>query len=277
MNLLKAAVSIAAALGGSGCLAISGADLNNYVERETKTFQVSTIPEVTVTTFDGAIEIRPWDRSDVQVVVEKRGRDERHVAAIEVSATQSGSRVEVTVRHPKVHGFHFQTPSANLIVSVPARADVSARSGDGSIDVERITGHIQLRSGDGSIRARSIGGDLDVHTGDGSVAVSGALTRVRAQSGDGSVKVHANAGSAPSSDWDIVTGDGSVTLEVADGFNAEVDARTGDGGIRMHDLTLSNVTGTIERRALKGRLGAGGPTVRVRTGDGSITLAKVMN
>ena len=81
-------------------------------------------------------------------------------------------------------------------------------------------------------------------------------------------------GSAPSSDWDIVTGDGSVTLEVPDGFGAELDAPTGDGGIHMRDVTLSNVTGKVGKSDLRGRLGNGGRALRVRTGDGSITLKR---
>ena len=83
-----------------------------------------------------------------------------------------------------------------------------------------------------------------------------------------------SAGSSPTADWDITTGDGSVTLVVPDGFGAELDAHTGDGGIHMQDVTLSNVTGTIGRNSLRGRLGAGGHNVRVRTGDGSITLKR---
>jgi hypothetical protein len=65
-----------------------------------------------------------------------------------------------------------------------------------------------------------------------------------------------------------------VTLEIPDGFAAELDAHTGDGGITMHDVTLSNVTGRIGRSSLRGRLGNGGHSVRVRTGDGSITLKR---
>jgi len=61
---------------------------------------------------------------------------------------------------------------------------------------------------------------------------------------------------------------------VPDGFGAELDAHTGDGGIRTHDVTLSNVTGTISKHTLRGRLGEGGHIVRLRTGDGSITIRK---
>lgn len=267
-------VVLSAALFCSGCIDIVGADLGRYVEREEKHFSVSGKPDLVLRTFDGSIEIRPWSRTDVQVVVEKRGRNHDDVSAIDVHTEQSGTHVEVTVTEPQLHGLRLHGRSAKLIVSVPAASDVSARSGDGSIDLEGVAGRLQLTSGDGSIRARGVEGDLDVHTGDGSVAVSGKLTTVRARSGDGSVTITAEPGSSPTADWDITTGDGSVTLVVPDGFGAELDAHTGDGSIHMRDIALSNVTGRIGRNSVKGRLGAGGRTVRVRTGDGSINLKR---
>jgi DUF4097 and DUF4098 domain-containing protein YvlB len=268
---------LAALLAAPGCVDIVGADLNKYVERDEKHFAVSGKPDVALATFDGSIEIRPWDKPDVQVVIEKRGRDKDDVAAIEVKAEQSGDRIEITVTEPKRdHGFnlHFNNRSAKLIVSVPASSDVAAKSGDGSIDIERVAGKVQLRSGDGSIRGRLLGGDVDANTGDGSVRLDGKLTGVRVRTGDGSVTIHAETGSSPAADWDILTGDGSVTLELPDGFDAEIDAHTGDGGIHMRDVTLSNVTGDIRKNTMRGRLGAGGRAVRVRTGDGSITLKR---
>jgi len=286
--------ALAVALAGPACVDMVGADLGKYVERDEKHFSVAGKPDVTLSTFDGSIEIRAWDKPDVQVVVEKRGRDKDDVAAIEVNATQTGNHVEVRVTEPKNRGgfgIHFNNfRSAKLIVSLPASSDVAARSGDGSIDIERVTGRMQLRSGAGSIQGRRLGGDvrahtgdgaikldgvngaLDVDTGDGSITVAGKLTSVRARSGDGSVTIRAEPGSAPSGDWDIVTGDGSVTLEVPDGFGAELDAHTGDGSIHMQDITVSNVSGTIGKHTVRGRLGSGGPALRVRTGDGSITL-----
>jgi DUF4097 and DUF4098 domain-containing protein YvlB len=269
---------LAALVVAPGCVDIIGADLNKYVERDEKHFAVSGKPDVALTTFDGSIEIRPWDKADVQVVIEKRGRDHDDVAAIEVKAEQHGDRIEVSVTEPKRdHGgfnIHFNNRSAKLIVSVPASSDVTAKSGDGSIDIERVAGHVQLRSGDGSIRGRMLGGDVEANTGDGSIRLDGKLTSVRVHTGDGSVTIHADPGSSPGADWDIVTGDGSVTLEVPEGFDAEIDAHTGDGGIHMRDLTLSNVTGNIGKNSLRGRLGDGGKAVRVRTGDGSITLRR---
>jgi len=272
---LALAAVLATLVAGPGCVVI-GADLNRYVERDEKRFTMSGKPDVVLATFDGSIEIRPWDRPDVQVVIEKRGRDHDDVANIEVKVEQQGNHLEVSAIEPKRHhgGFHFNARSARLIVSVPAASDVSAKSGDGSIDVERVNGHMQLRSGDGSIRGRMLGGDVDANTGDGSIKLDGKLSGVRVHTGDGSVIVRVEAGSTSTADWDIVTGDGSVTLEIPEGFGAEVDAHTGDGRIHMRDMTLSNVTGTIGKNSLRGRLGDGGRALRVRTGDGSITLKR---
>ena len=80
---------LVALLAVPGCVDIIGSDLNKYVERDEKHFAVSGKPDVTLTTFDGSIEIRPWDKADVQVVIEKRGRDKDDVAAIEVKTSLS--------------------------------------------------------------------------------------------------------------------------------------------------------------------------------------------
>ena len=290
-----AVATLAALLAGPGCIEIVGADLGKYVEREQKQFSTTGKPEVLLSTFDGSIEVRPWDKDEVQVIIEKRAINKESAATIEVHADQTGNRITVDVRTEKVKGFHISfnnSKSAKLIVSLPASSELVAKTGDGSIDVERVTGHVEMRTGDGSIRARQLGGDVSAHsgdgsikidgvngalnvdTGDGSIAVTGKLTSVHARSGDGSVTIHAEAGSAPSSDWDITTGDGSVTLELPADFGAELDARAGDGSIRLQDVTLSNVTGPTGKNSVRGRLGQGGRAVRVRTGDGSITLRR---
>src|SRR5580704_16240617 len=99
---------LAAVVGAPGCVDIIGADMNRYVERDEKHFAVSGKPDVALATFDGSIEVRPWDKADVQVVIEKRGRDRDAVAAIEVKAEQHGDRIEITVSEPKRdHGFLF--------------------------------------------------------------------------------------------------------------------------------------------------------------------------
>ena len=59
---------------------------------------------------------------------------------------------------------------------------------------------------------------------------------------------------------------------VVDAEDAELDASTGDGTISAGDFGLQ--TDGERKHELRGRIGTGGPTLKVRTGDGGITIAK---
>jgi hypothetical protein len=274
-----------------GCVGIQGDSSRWPTVRDEKRFSVDGKPEVELSTLDGAIEIRSWDRPDVLVVIEKRAVSEQAAAALEVDSRQDGNHVTVHVKHKPMAWSLFGIGSARLVVSVPEKADIRASSGDGAIRLERVSGTIALHSGDGRIEAMNSGGTLSASTGDGAIAlehvqgavealtgdghvkVGGRLTRVRARSGDGSVEIDAEPESSPDADWDITSGDGSITLRLPDGFNADLDARTGDGRIRLDGV---NVNGSVvsQRHQISGRLGTGGHALRIRTGDGGITLGR---
>lgn len=279
------------ALLAAGCTVT--VDSQGQIVREEKRFKVAGIPSVNATTFDGSIQVQSWDNPDVLVEIEKRAPTRASIAQIEVHTSQDGNTVNVEALRPRhlnfrIVGFNL-SPSARLIVWVPKRSDVRARSGDGSIAIDRVSGKIDLHTGDGSIRASDITGDLDLSsgdgsvtvdnaegrlaldTGDGSVNVSGKLAAVRLHTGDGSIVYRAQPGTTMAGDWDITTGDGGVSLYLPADFGAELDAHTGDGTIR-NDLDLAASGRENTRRTVRGRLGAGGRQLRIRTGDGSIRL-----
>jgi DUF4097 and DUF4098 domain-containing protein YvlB len=137
-------------------------------------------------------------------------------------------------------------------------------------------------TGDGSVTLDDATGDLDVDTGDGSVSVSGKLATVKLHTGDGSITFRAEASTAMTGDWSMTTGDGGIAVYLPQDFAAELDAHTGDGSIR-NELTLVAEAGgdrdrdgddESSRRTLRAKLGAGGKTLKLRTGDGSIRLKR---
>jgi hypothetical protein len=271
-------------------------DAEEQLARDEKRFTVTGPPEVRVTTFDGSIELRSWDRDEVLVEIERRGVDDEALESMEVRAEQQGNRVDVDVRRPaRTRGFvgigMHVSPRARLLVTVPRQvALLQARSGDGAIRADRLGGRIELRTGDGSVRVEEIEGHLQVDTGDGSITiadvdgevtlatrdgginVSGRLAGLRAKTGDGSITVRAEAGSVVDQEWSLSTGDGSVVVYLPGGFNAEVDAETRDGRVRS-DVDLGDTREqSRRRRSVRGRIGEGGSVLRIRTGDGSISL-----
>jgi len=288
---LPAALALAGAVTAAGC--VVSLDSQGHTAREERRFDVSGAPDVRVTTFDGAIQVRSWDRDEVLIEIEKRAPTEEALADIQVVAEQDGRIIQIEVRRPSRSdsflglGVHTSR-SARIVATVPRRSDLVLRSGDGSIRVDRVSGRAELRTGDGSVRAselsgeivvhsgdgsvtlQDVEGELDVETGDGGVSASGVLRVVRLRTDDGSVTVRGDEGSAMSDDWSISTGDGSVAVYLPEAFAAEIDAHTGDGRITSDLDVAMVVSGTMDRRTLKGRVGEGGRILRVRTGDGSI-------
>lgn len=282
------------AVAASGC--VINLDADQVVVREEKQFKVGPGAEVTLDTFDGSIQVQSWNQAEVRVEIEKRGPDRDVAAALEVKSSQDGNRIRVEAPNPRVAreliGFgNYSGPSVSFIVRLPQNVTLTAVTRDGSIAVDKVTGTVNLRSGDGSIKANAVSGDLTAHTsdgslslsdvngrlslesGDGSIHVQGRFDDLHVKTGDGSITIEAGDGSAMKDDWDISTGDGSISFQIPRAFNAEVDASSNDGRVRsdIDGLTASN-DDDDDRGTLRGRLGSGGHTVTLRSGDGSITV-----
>lgn len=289
--VLRAGGFVLALVTSSACVvSVNSQALNDRVE---KRFPVKGTPELSLITFDGSIEIRSWDRPEVLVEIEKRGSTQELLDSIEVVAGVEDGRIRVEARAPSrgqaVFAFNVSR-SARIIASVPRTTNLLARSGDGAISIERVSGRLELRTGDGSISGYDLKGDLtlnsgdgsvkleaiegrvDASTGDGGMALAGKLEAVRLRTSDGSIALRVEQGSTLSENWDVSTGDGGVVLYLPSDFAAELDAHTGDGAVRAdRDLGLL-AQDEKSRHSIRGRLGAGGRALRVRSGDGSISL-----
>ena len=277
--------------------------------RETKTFKVAGLPEIDLDTFDGAIEIHSWDKAEVEVEIEKRAMEQSLIDQITVEATQQGDKIVLKVTGPSRTDFGGLTigvhisPTARLRVVVPRASNIVARSGDGAIRAEaldgkivlntvdgsvtatRLSGDINVRSGDGSIRLDKITGRIDLETDDGSIGFEGKPSILHLKTGDGSVRAQIDVETVMTDNWDVTTGDGSITLTLPSAFNAELDAETSDGAVRSSHPLLAE--GRDERRSgegsddrrerrrvLRAKMGAGGKSLKVRTGDGTIRIER---
>ncbi len=299
VTITRAAAVTVLAVGAAACDITLGA--HEYRVREEKTFAVAGAARVNLATFDGSVEIRGWDRPEVLIEIEKFGPDQAVTDTIKVEAKQQGGVITIDIPRPtglSTDGHWRSSPGASIIASVPLQADLVVRSGDGSVQVRRVSGTFDLRTedgsvkldevkgavtvrtGDGSIRGDDLEGTVDAETGDGSVVLDGALKGVRIDTNDGSIQLRARDGSGMAADWLLTTGDGSIRAELPKGFAALVDAESGDGRVYVEGLTKDEDRGSGDedragrraRRSAHGTIGAGGRTLKLRSGDGSITV-----
>lgn len=289
---------IAAVSASASACTIDVQGESTAVVQEQRRIAVTVTPNLTVRSFNGSIELRGWDRDEILVDIEKRAATEADANDIRVDVTEGdGGDVLVEARPRNRDGFfeHFGQPSprVRLLLSVPRRLNVEARTGDGAILARELNGRIEFSTGDGSIRlqdiqgrmtfrtgdgavtANELQGSVTVSTGDGSVLLSGLLNELEARTGDGAIDVNVLPGSEMKGSWRLSTGDGGVKILLPQDFNADIEATTGDGGIATTGVAVASRPGGREerrRREVRGRVGKGGEMLTVRTGDGPVDI-----
>ena len=280
--------------------AISDAPADFIVETIERSFTVQGRPALRVKNAEGRIRIVAGKQPQVQIraIKEVRGassiEDARQYAdRIHVRIEQNGSRIQAEATYPSMNRFPFgREPEAlvHLEIIAPMSSDLEASNADGEIQLEGIegkikaqtadgklsivncSGQIESRTADGDLRVQGAAGDVSAKTSDGSVSIDGVFQALNAVSGDGRMIIKVIPGSKMMNDWSIRSGGGNIRVSLPEDFAADLDASTGDGRIRV-DYPVSSERARSENK-LTGKLNAGGRLLRIRTGDGDITIEK---
>ena len=178
---------------------------------------------------------------------------------------------------------------AEVTVDAPTVTDLDLHAGNGSVSVTGLhapwicgramaasrwtirAGALRFESGNGTIQVRHAEGTLTGGAGNGVVSVEGRFSQVEMHTGNGVIKLSLLPGSQLQSNSHLTTGNGSVTLRVPRDLRADVDVTTGHGGI-SNNLAMSNGANS-DRQHLHGALNGGGPTLRLQTGNGGVSLS----
>jgi DUF4097 and DUF4098 domain-containing protein YvlB len=228
--------------------------------KETKSFAVSGAPRVNISTFDGNVTVRGWDKAEVQYTATSSAEDDESLKQIDIITEQNGQVIGITARND-----NQRNATVAFDVFVPRHSAVHVSSGDGGISLDGVSGEITLRSGDGAIEVSNSGGQLQVNTGDGTIQISKFDGQVDARTGDGAIALDGifKALSAR-------TGDGEISLKVPAGSSFTIETNLpqdidNEGFSVAEDVTRSP-------RLKRWKIGNGGQVFILRTGDGQILL-----
>ena len=200
---------------------------------------------------NGSVRLYGWDRNEVLVraLVQAWGerRADAEALAREIRVETDGDRVRA--QGPSTR--RYAGWAVSYEVWVPRKTNVDAETSNGGITAEGIEGRMYLDAVNGGITLRDLAGD------------------VRAETTNGSVSAVLSGTSWRGGGLDLTTTNGSVSLEIPRGFNAELETGTVNGGMNI-DFPIT-VQGTIGRR-LTTKLGAGGPRIRAVTTNGGVRI-----
>lgn len=162
---------------------------------------------------------------------------------------------------------------------------VEAHSGSGDLRMENINGDVLARAGSGNIQGDGVAGAFDAETGSGDVTLrQTAAGEVRVRTGSGGLDLHgvrgmldANTGSGdltvegtPGGEWKLGAGSGTIKLLLPSSAGFDLDASTSSGSISLNHSVA--VSGSISNHSVRGKAGAGGSLVEIRTGSGDIEI-----
>lgn len=242
-------------------------------------------------------------RIEANPPIEQSGTSVRigHIADDELAG---GISISYTVSVPPGSFLRAKTGSGSQQIEGVA-GGVEASSGSGSLTLRKIGKNLRASTGSGSIEADGVDGTLDASTGSGSIRANGVSGAVSAKSGSGGIEVEQTGGGdvhvssssgsvrvrgvrgaltastasggltidgSLEGDWRLSAASGTIriTLPASEGFR--LDANTSSGGIDVgFPVTVS---GTIDRRSLRGEVQGGGPLLRIRTASGGISIQK---
>jgi DUF4097 and DUF4098 domain-containing protein YvlB len=169
------------------------------------------------------------------------------------------------------------------------RGSLALEAGSGGVEVSDVTGDLNVESGSGGATVNGVrggamhleigsgglkGGTFDVtelvaETGSGGIRLTGVNAgRLRVETGSGGSDVQLLA-AAP--DVAMEAGSGGVTLRLPESTSAAVDIEASSGSIQT-DFEVKSAR--VERRELRGTIGAGAGRIRIESGSGTVRLVK---
>lgn len=206
-----------------------------------------------VETGNGSLTVTGSSRRDVSVqariMASAESTSDARALAQQVRVTLEGGRLRAT--GPTTA--RRQSWWVSYRAEVPANYDLTLDASNGSVTVSGVRGTIDAETANGSLRLTDLGG------------------RVRARTSNGSVHVQVSGSRWDGDGLTVTTSNGSARLDLPQSFNAELVVGTNNGSLNL-DFPVT-VQGQIGRR-LETTLGSGGPTLEVRTSNGSVRVGR---
>lgn len=226
-------------------VAIQAAD-----QQWTKSFPLAARGSFSLVNVNGSADVRGWDRDFVEIRAVKSARNPEDLQRVTIEAKATPGRVEIITHYPEEEGvdvgveFHVRVPThvtLERIITV-----------NGNVDVAGVEGKAVLHTVNGNVNAFNCAGSFSARTTNGNIREE--LSRLDA-------------------DAALETVNGTIIVALPKTAGAQVEAQSMNGEVRT-ELGLSMLSGYVPGK-LTGKLGNGGPALRLYSVNGAIQIAQL--
>jgi hypothetical protein len=225
-----------------------------------RTYEIKAGGSLEITNINGQIHASPASGSQVEVraVREVRSRSEEvsreRLRTVEMREEVSPDRVSIEgppAEEGQEPGFARPQLTIRYDLRIPAGLNVQLRTQNGGVRLENIQGaQITASTTNGGITGRGVSGAIDASSVNGGIQMDVA---------------------ALTGDTKMLTVNGGITLNIAPGVNADLDATVVNGRVRvLEGLEFSKTAES--RQHVSGRIGTGGHRLVVHTTNGGVRV-----
>ncbi len=238
-----------------------------YVSVITETHSIPANSIVTVSTFNGSINVEWYEGTEMILEITRTSnRSEAELEKVEVNIT-SGMITNIEAhrldRYAKV--------GVSLKISLPHGVEISdLHTSNGSIAVSGGSGTAQAHTSNGNIAFADFSGSVSVETSNGSISVSGS-NLVYAASSNGSIT--GEIMSITPAGVTLRTSNGPINVDIDSRLNADLEMVTSNSSVSVTGDGFSDVS--IDDSDGWATLGEGGNPITLRTSNGSIRVTAV--
>src|SRR5437588_11631860 len=241
-------VSLATVLGALAAFAAE-----EVREEFHQTYPLNKQGRVHLENVNGNVHIVTWDREEIKVDAVKHAKKQEHLDEVKIDVAAKADRIRIKTKYPeaKMRRSRNNSTSVDYTLTVPKQSRLDQISTvNGGVEIENVSGDVEASSVNGNVTARGLAGDVALSTVNGSVKATFAEVKKAVS---------------------LKSVNGGVTIAVPPEANADVSANTLNGGINS-DFSLQAKRHFPVGQNLDGKLGGGGPAIKMSTVNGGIHL-----
>jgi hypothetical protein len=228
-----------------------------------RTLPLSATGTVTLDAHNGSIQVRTWDRPEVEIHVRIDwigvSASSYRFRATTVDIDGSPDRVSIRWNPPDRYGWSLWSlfedgwvgPDVHYNVTAPRNARVEIRSHNAETDIRDANGAVRIGTHNGSVRAANLAGPLDLGMHNGWARVDFASF---------------------SHDSRIVTHNGAVELSLPAASKFNFNSQGHHVRVDSDFPLASQASYFDQRRSSSGSINGGGPGLQFITHNGSVRL-----
>ena len=283
-----------------------------YEEKFAKTEALARDGRVTLINVSGSVEVKVGAVAEVKIEADKIAsassmeKAKANAALVTIEVTRDGNGLKIETKYPS--NTRNVNVGVNYRVWVPDKAAVKVRNTSGSVNLEglgaalevdvtsgnltiaKAAGPVDARTVSGRIQVEDVGNDADLKTISGNITASRIKGSVDAETTSGRIELRDISGAKTvrakvlsgniTYDGDLAPGaritlealSGSLNLTLPASAAFELNAETFSGSVNSEfAITMS---GKISPKELRGTVGAGGASLRLKSFSGGIRIRK---